>query len=181
MGCIISCCCGSEDDETGEYGERTRLVSECNTQTQIPAGLSDDYTGYSSNMAHSLPRHNDETTKLTKILTDFAEEIIDISVVDHIETLEQQEINEKLAHYTQKLNIHGSRIVRENTEDVPILDNLTLKQINEQIQNNHISDSDRTLILRVSKQMESMLGSMRVEQSEEVRELVVGLGDNMGE
>ena len=89
-------------------------------------------------MAHSLPRHNDETTKLTKILTDFAEEIIDISVVDHIETLEQQEINEKLAHYTQKLNIHGSRIVRENTEDVPILDNLTLKQINEQIQNNHI-------------------------------------------
>merc|ERR1719348_2820076 len=38
-------------------------------------------------MAHSLPRHNDETTKLTKILTDFAEEIIDISVVDHIETL----------------------------------------------------------------------------------------------
>merc|ERR1719259_1213612 len=93
-------------------------------------------------MAHSLPRHNDETTKLTKILTDFAEEIIDISVVDHIETL---------------------------------------KQINEQIQNNHISDSDRTLILRVSKQMESMLGSMRVEQSEEVRELVVGLGDNMGE
>merc|ERR1719300_1368976 len=117
-------------------------------------------------MAHSLPRHNDETTKLTKILTDFAEEIIDISVVDHIETLEQQEINEKLAHYTQKLNIHGSRIVRE---------------INEQIQNNHISDTDRTLILRVSKQMESMLGSMRVEQSEEVRELVVGLGDNMGE
>merc|ERR1719419_1925606 len=110
-------------------------------------------------MAHSLPRHNDETTKLTKILTDFAEEIIDISVVDHIETLEQQEINEKLAHYTQKLNIHGSRIVRENTEDVPILDNLTLKQI---------SDTDRTLILRVSKQMESMLGSMRVEQSEEV-------------
>merc|ERR1719378_1010049 len=87
-------------------------------------------------MAHSLPRHNDETTKLTKILTDFAEEIIDISVVDHIETLEQQEINEKLAHYTQKLN-------------------------------NHVSDSDRTLILRVSKQMESMLGSMRVEQSEE--------------
>ena len=35
MGCIISCCCGSEDDETGEYGERTRLVSECNTQTQV--------------------------------------------------------------------------------------------------------------------------------------------------
>ena len=36
-----------------------------------------------------------------------------------------------------------------------------------------------TLISRVSKQMESMLVSMRVEQSEDIRELVVGLGDNM--
>ena len=35
MGCLISCCCGSEDDESGEYGERTRLISECNTQTQV--------------------------------------------------------------------------------------------------------------------------------------------------
>ena len=49
-------------------------------------------------MAHSLPRgHNDETNKLGKILTDFAEEIIDISVVDHLDahTLEPQEVAEK--------------------------------------------------------------------------------------
>ena len=37
------------------------------------------------------------------------------------------------------------------------------------------------MICRVSKQMESMMGSMRVEQSEDIRELVVGLGDNMQE
>ena len=43
------------------------------------------------------------------------------------------------------------------------------------------SEEDRTLICRVSKQMESMMGSMRVEQSEDIRELVVGLGDNMQE
>ena len=43
------------------------------------------------------------------------------------------------------------------------------------------SDSDRTLICRVSKQMESMMGSMRVEQSEDTREMVVTLtGDNLG-
>ena len=66
---------------------------------QIPAGLSDDFN-YASNtaVAHSLPRgHNDETNKLGKILTDFAEEIIDISVVDHLDahTLEPQEVAEK--------------------------------------------------------------------------------------
>ena len=75
---------------------------------------------------------------MSKILTDFAEEIIDISVVDHLETLEQQEINEKLAHYTQKLNIHGNRIVRDNADQVPVLDNMTMKQISEQIQSNNV-------------------------------------------
>ena len=35
MGALFSCCCGTEDDEAGEYGERTRLISECNTQTQV--------------------------------------------------------------------------------------------------------------------------------------------------
>ena len=84
---------------------------------QIPAGLSDDFN-YASNtaVAHSLPRgHNDETNKLGKILTDFAEEIIDISVVDHQgDTLLQTEINEKMAFYSGKLEAAGGRIVRDH-------------------------------------------------------------------
>ena len=37
MGCLISCCCGGEDGEEGGRGagERTRLLSECNSQTQV--------------------------------------------------------------------------------------------------------------------------------------------------
>ena len=135
-----------------------------------------------------------------KILTDFAEDIIDISVVDHLDTgLEQQEVNEKMALYTQKLDAAGSRIVRDNTSSVPVLDNLSMRQIVDQLQTVEIrwaeldmfgdahykifSDNDRTLICRMSKQMESMLGSMRVEQTEDTRELVVGLGsgDTAGE
>jgi len=178
MGCLLSCCSGTEEDDNGEYGPNTPLLSDCNTQ--IPTGNSDDYN-YTNNMAHSLPRQNDETSKLSKILTDFAEEIIDISVVDHLDTLEQQEVNEKTALYTQKLNANGGRIVRDNSTEIPVLDNLTMRQINDQIQNSNISDSDRTLICRVSKQMESMMGSMRVEQSEDTREMVVTLtGDNLG-
>ena len=178
MGALFSCCCGTEDDEAGEYGERTRLISECNTQTQIPPGLSDDLN-YSSitTQAHSLPRHNDETSKLGKILTDFAEDIIDISVVDHLDPgLEQQEVNEKITLYTEKLDASASRIVRDNTSSVPTLDNLSIRQIVEQMKTAEISDNDRTLICRMSKQMESMLGSLRVEPTEDTRDLVVGLG-----
>ena len=39
MGALFSCCCGTEDDEGGEYGERTRLISECNKQTQVSGGM----------------------------------------------------------------------------------------------------------------------------------------------
>ena len=178
MGALFSCCCGVEDDEAGEYGERTRLISECNSQTQIPPGLSDDMN-YSSitNQAHSLPRQNDETSKLGKILTDFTEDIIDISVVDLLDPgLEQQEVNEKILHYTQKLDASASQILRDNKDAAPALDNLPIWQIMEQLKTDEISDNDKTLICRVSKQMESMLGSMRVESTEDTRDLVVGLG-----
>ena len=67
-------------------------------------------------------------------MTDFAEDIIDISVVDHLDPgLEQQEVNEKIVLYTQKLDESASRIVRDNTSSVPTLDNLSIKQIVEQL------------------------------------------------
>ena len=97
---------------TGEYGERSRLISECNSHTQIPAGLSDDHQ-YSHNIAASLPRTNDENSKLGQILEDFTQEIIDISVVDHQgDTLLQSELQEKMAFYSAKLQGAASRIVR---------------------------------------------------------------------
>ena len=71
-------------------------------------------------------------------MTDFAEQIIDISHVEHVDTLEQQEINEKMAFYTQRLNTHGAEIVAKNSANVPVLDNLTSSQISEQIQNSNI-------------------------------------------
>ena len=79
-------------------------------------------------------------------MTDFAEEIIDISVVDHLDTLEQQEVNEKTALYTQKLNANGGRIVRDNSTEIPVLDNLTMRQINDQIQNSNIRLQQNDLI-----------------------------------
>ena len=65
-------------------------------------------------ISNSLPRQNDEISKLTKVLTDFAEEIIDISVVEHVDTLEHQEISERLAHYSHKLGMHGPKIVKDH-------------------------------------------------------------------
>ena len=46
--------------------------------------------------------------QLNRILTEFAEEIIDISVVEHCEALEQSEVAERLAHYQHKLSLHGA-------------------------------------------------------------------------
>ena len=86
----------------------------------------------------SLTSFFETFTKLSKILTDFAEEIIDISVVDHLDMIEQQEVNEKTALYTQKLNANGGKIVRDNSTEIPALDNLTMRQITDQIQNSDI-------------------------------------------
>ena len=71
-----------------------------------------------------------------------------------------------------------SRIVRHDKSATLALDidNLPIWQIMEQMKTVEISDNDRTLICWVSKQMESMLGSMRVESTEDTRDLVVGLG-----
>ena len=86
---------------------------------QIPAGLSDDHHQYSNNIAASLPRTNDENSKLGQILEDFSQEIIDISVVDHHgDTLLQTEINEKMAFYSGKLEGAGGRIARDYREEV---------------------------------------------------------------
>ena len=168
MGLLVSCCCGSEDDESGEYGERRRLISECNSHTQIPAGLLDDHQ-HPNNLATSLPRINDENSKLGQILEDFTQEIIDISVVDDGgDTLLQTEINEKMAFYTGKLEEAGARIVRST---VP----------GPRRERGEVSDWERNLIARVAAQVESAVRGVRVEQSEEVRDLVVGLGENTSE
>ena len=77
MGCFLSCCGGDEEDREQE-GDRTRLLSECGSQIQVPSGFNEDLH-CKPPISSSLPRQNDESSKLTQILTDFAEEIIDIS------------------------------------------------------------------------------------------------------
>ena len=130
-------------------------------------------------ISSSLPRQNDESSKLTQILTDFAEEIIDISVVDHVDTLEHQEVNERLAHYTHKLGMHGPNIVREHgvLAREAGLEGLTVKEIEEQLEAAEISEEDRTLVCRVAKQVESLMASMKVEQNEDTQDMVVDLGE----
>jgi len=168
MGCVVSCCCGSEDDEAGEYGERSRLISECNSHTQIPAGLSDDHQ-YSHNIAASLPRTNDENSKLGQILEDFTQEIIDISVVDHQgDTLLQSELQEKMAFYSAKLQGAASRIVRAERPR-------PRRELGE------VSDSDRALISRTAGQVESAVRAVRVEHTEAVRDMVAGLGETQAD
>ena len=80
--------------------------------------MSDEHHQYSNNIAASLPRTNDENSKLGQILEDFSQEIIDISVVDHQgDTLLQTEINEKMAFYNGKLDGAGGRIVRDHRQE----------------------------------------------------------------
>ena len=146
-------------------------------KSQVPPGLNDDYH-YNMAISQSLPRENDESTKLTKILTDFAEEIIDISVVEHLDTLEHQEVSERLAHYTHKLSMHGPKIVKEHGGARQVgLEELTLKEMGDQIENTEISEEDRTLVCRVAKQVENLVASMQVEQNEDTLDMVVDLGE----
>eukprot|EP00092_Neocalanus_flemingeri_P013057 GFUD01014071.1.p1 GENE.GFUD01014071.1~~GFUD01014071.1.p1 ORF type:complete len:179 (-),score=62.56 GFUD01014071.1:87-623(-) len=177
MGCLLSCCCGGEEGEGGQDGERTRLLSECNSQTQVPSGLAEDFH-CNMTISNSMPRQNDESSKLTEILTDFAEEIIDISVVEHVDTLEHQEVSERLAHYTHKLGMHGPKIVKEHGGEQEVgLEGLTMKEMGEQLEGAQISEEDRTLVCRVAKQVESMVASMRVEQNEDTQDIVCQLGE----
>ena len=48
--------------------------------------------------------------------------------------LEQQEVNEKIVLYNQKLDATASRILKENRTSVPMLDALSIRQIVEQLQ-----------------------------------------------
>ena len=55
--------------------------------------------------------------QLNRILTEFAEEIIDISVVEHCEALKQSEVAERLAHYQHKLSLHGAGAAAAGVHD----------------------------------------------------------------
>ena len=143
----------------------------------MPSGLNEDFH-CNMTISNSLPRQNDEISKLTKVLTDFAEEIIDISVVEHVDTLEHQEISERQAHYSHKLGMHGPKIVKDNAVAREVgLDGLTTQEMVEQLETAQVSEEDRTLVCRVAKQVESMIGSVRVEQNEDTQDMVVDLGE----
>merc|ERR1712137_163317 len=55
-------------------------------------------------------------------------------------------------------------------------DNLSINQAVEQLKTVEIGGMDRTLIRRMSKEMESMVDSTRVEPTEDTREFFAGLG-----
>jgi len=176
MGCLLSCC-GGEEGDGGQDGERTRLLSECGPQIQVPSGLHEDFHCNPA-ISSSLPRQNDESSKLTQILTDFAEEIIDISVVEHVDTLEHQEVSERLAHYAHKLGMYGPKIVKDHpVTQVVGLEGLGMQDMLEQLEKAQVSEEDRTLMCRVAKQVESLVGSVRVEQNEDTQDMVVDLGE----
>merc|ERR1712179_413576 len=177
MGCFLSCCGGDEEDREQD-GERTRLLSECGSQIQVPSGFNEDLH-CKPPMSSSLPRQNDESSKLTHILTDFAEEIIDISVVEHEDTLEHQEVSERLAHYTKMLGMYGPKIVKKHPVTQAVgLEDLSMEVMEEQLEESQVSEEDRTLICRVAKQAESLVGSVRVEQNEDTQDMVVDLGED---
>ena len=129
-------------------------------------------------ISHSLPAKHDDSSKLTNILTNFAEEIIDISVVEHVDTLEHQEVSERLAHYANKLGTYGLKLTKENTIPKSLaLEGLSTQEIMNQIDNQEVSEQDRTLVTKIAFEIERVMSNVQIEKNEDTQDIVVHLGE----
>ena len=55
--------------------------------------------------------------------------------MEHVDTLEHQEISERQAHYSHKLGMHGPKIVKDNAVAREVgLDGLTMQEMVEQLE-----------------------------------------------
>ena len=144
----------------------------------MPSGFNDELH-CNLNVSNSLPPLNDDSAKLAKILTDFAEEIVDISIVDNSDSLEQQEINERLSYYAHKLGANGSKLVKDNSQgNIEVrLDGLSIQELKSQLQEYQVSEENRTLVSRVAKQVNNLMANVRVEPNEFINDMVVDLGE----
>jgi len=110
MGCLFSCC--GEGEEEGNEGERTRLLSEHNSNIQVPDHLKDDLGLCNPGLSNNVDTENDESSILTRILDDLSLSVIDISVLNsHHVGLEQHEIRERQNAYIKLLDKVGVELV----------------------------------------------------------------------
>jgi len=122
MGVIWSYCCGEENDnEYGDAGERTRLISDHSPQqTHIPEFIQDH--GRIPPFSSSVPKVNDEQNALQNIQHDIAGNVIDISAIDHLPVIEQNDYVEKSAIYEKRLSSVGARLAAKHARPSTMAD-----------------------------------------------------------
>jgi len=114
MGGILSWCCGTEtDSEYGDSGERTRLLSDHSPQQTLIPELIQDH-GRNLPFSSSLPKVNDEQNALQNIQHDIAANVIDISAIDHLPVVEQNDYIEKSTIYGKRLAEVGAKLAAKH-------------------------------------------------------------------
>jgi len=114
MGVVWSYCCGEEgSDEYGDASERTRLISDHSPQqTFIPDLIQED--GRIPPFSTSLPKVNDELNDLQNIQHEIAGNVIDISAIDHLPVIEQNDFLEKATIYEKRISQVGARLAAKH-------------------------------------------------------------------
>ena len=179
MGCLLSCCGGDSDSESGDSGERTRLLTDSDRATAchgVTDGLHSDHaSALAGPYSQSVPKATDEQSALSRILHDTATEIIDISAIEHTPGLEQQDYVERAAHYSKRLGAVGGRIVAKHCDKGMAGGELGAAQVERVLASEPISQTDLAVITEIAMRMDRAVKEMEVENREE---LVVPFGVN---
>ncbi|XP_023338155.1 uncharacterized protein LOC111708883 [Eurytemora carolleeae] len=172
MGGFLSSCCGDNDgSESGDEGERTRLISENSPQqTYIPELIHDQ--GRNLPFSTSLPKVNDEQNALQNILQDTAASVIDISAIDHQHVVEQADYQEKSALYGKRLSSVGVRLAAKHARPMGMVD--TQGDILKDLSEEPIEQEDLELITEIALIAEKKVSEFKIEHQED---LVVNFGD----
>eukprot|EP00088_Acartia_fossae_P029958 TRINITY_DN3089_c0_g2_i7.p1 TRINITY_DN3089_c0_g2~~TRINITY_DN3089_c0_g2_i7.p1 ORF type:complete len:181 (-),score=52.61 TRINITY_DN3089_c0_g2_i7:603-1145(-) len=173
MGGLLSCCGDENDSENGDYGERTRLLSEHSpSQTHVPELLHDSVRNMP--FSSSLPKVNEEQNALQQIQKDIAANVIDISAIDHEHVLESNDIVEKSAIYTKRLTSVGSRLAAKHTKSLGLAD-VPAADVNRELSDLPIKQEDLELITEIAMRAEKEIEEFKIKHE---NDLVVEFGDS---
>jgi len=174
MGAILSYCCGGDDDsQNGDMGERTRLLSEHSpVQTHIPELMHD--AGRNMPYGTSLPKQNEEQNLLQQIQKEIAANVIDISAIDHLPVLEQNDIVEKATLYSKRLAAVGSRLAAAHSKTLGMADTAP-QDVNKELTDLPIKQEDLELITEIAMRAEKEMEDFKINHESD---LVVEFGDS---
>jgi len=173
MGGVLSCCCGEDNNsEYGDVGERTRLISDHSPQqTHIPELIQDQ--GRNLPFANSVPKVNDEQNALQNILQEAASNVIDISAIDQLPAIEQNDYVEKSAAYGKRLAAVGARLAVKHARTTGMADQ-TGEELTRTLSEEPIQQEDLALITEIAMRAEKESSEFKIKHQED---LVVTFGD----